>query len=333
MSKQTRNQNQWARTRAQTKDRQRRHRRRFRSYILQILFGTIIVTVLFFTLSLTVFFNINEIIITGDDGYTAEDFAAATGLELGDNLFRINTESLEQKVLEQSVEIDDVSISRQFPNALKVKLTPAEAACACYYNGQYYYVSQSGRLMDVSSVFSEDSDIILIGGIDLSHFQEGDFVEDSEEYRPMLRLVQATKKYNFDSVTAVSFSEIGEITFCYNDQITVQLGTAVELEYKLQIVQKVIEEYVQGQEGVIDAQTISKAYFRPMTMEVQEENGLVVKVGPDADSSAAADDQGDTDDGQQDTGTDDADDTTDGADDASEDGTLADVSTEDGTYA
>jgi len=58
----------------------------------------------------------------------------------------------------------------------------------------------------------------------------------------------------------------------------VQIGSVVELEYKFQIVKKVLNEYVQEQEGILDARTVSMAYFRPMTMAVQIETGKAVDV-------------------------------------------------------
>ena len=312
----------WARTRAQHKDRQRRRRRRFRSYILQILLGTILVTALFLALSLTVFFNISEIQITGTKQYTAQDFMVDTDVTLGNNLFRINTEQLEKQVLEQNVEFDSVSVTRSFPDGLTVKITPAETACACYYQNQYYYVSESGRLLKINESYAEDSGIPLVGGVDLSAYRTGDFVADSDAYIPVLRLFRTLKKYGFDGITAVNFSPIGEITFCYQNQITVQVGTTVELEYKLQIVKKVIDEYVEGQEGIIDARTVSMAYFRPMTMAVQEEKGKAVTVVEEKPSSTP--DRSSEEDGSV---------TPTGADGVTEDGTQTweDSTGEDGT--
>jgi len=269
---------QWASAHARSKDRTRRRKRRWNRYILQILFGSILVAALFFGLSLTVFFNVEKIEVLGTFEYEASDFTVETGVAAGDNLFRINTEELEEQLLAAHVNFDNVEVNRSFPDVLEVKITPAKTVCVCYYDGRYFYVSESGRLLNIMLGYDETSGVPLVGGVDLSAYHPGEFVTEDRAYKPALQFFSMIEEYNFQNVTDVRISETGELTFCYDDRVTVQIGSVVELEYKFQIVKKVLNEYVQEQEGILDARTVSMAYFRPMTMAVQIETGKAVDV-------------------------------------------------------
>lgn len=295
MSKNVWNQkNQWARARVKKTDQKRRRRKRLRSHLLQIIFGSALVLALFLVLSFTVFFHLEEVDIQGASGFTKQDFENQTGVLVGDNLFRINTGAVEKQLLQQNVRFDDVTVKRKFPDTLLVEVEAAQTACACYWKGSYYYTSLSGRLLSVSTDYDPASNVPLVGGVDLSNYNVGDFIADSKEYHAPLQFFQLAKKVGLSDIREVQISGTGEITFNYQNKMTILMGSSKELEYKFQIVEKVISDYLEGQEGILDARTIATAYFRPMTMEVQQQSGKAVSVvTADSSLSATGDAQGD----------------------------------------
>ena len=124
--------------------RRRRHKRNYTLYYI-ILFFFLSATGI--VLSLTVFFNIETITVQGSEVYAASDVLPLLGVETGDNLLRINTGAMEDALLESLPQADRVTIDRNFPSGLTVTIADGEPSAQLFYDGSYYVVSQSGRIL------------------------------------------------------------------------------------------------------------------------------------------------------------------------------------------
>ena len=61
-------------------------------------------------------------------------------------------------------------------------------------------------------------------------------------------------KYALDSITAVSVTDDGMIGASYDDRIEIDFGTALDIEYKIKMCKKVLDEKIPaGESGTIDA--------------------------------------------------------------------------------
>ena len=76
-----------------------RKKRRRRKQNLSLYYTAIffLVAVVGIILSLTVFFNVKEVIVTGNSIYTNNDIILASGIKTGDNLVRLSSSKVEKK--------------------------------------------------------------------------------------------------------------------------------------------------------------------------------------------------------------------------------------------
>lgn len=79
------------------------------------------------TIGATVFFQVETLAVTGNQRYTQEEIIAASGVELGDNLFWINKYQIEETIRQQLPYIGTIEIHRGLPSTLTFAVEEWEA--------------------------------------------------------------------------------------------------------------------------------------------------------------------------------------------------------------
>ena len=110
---------------SQTSSKRRRRRNRFRP--LYGLLVAILVIGVGVSLSMTVFFNIEQIVVAGDANqpYQKNDVVKASGVHTGDNMMRLNRETVKENILSRLIFVDSVSTRRTSPTGWSSPLNPA----------------------------------------------------------------------------------------------------------------------------------------------------------------------------------------------------------------
>lgn len=79
------------------------------------------------TVGATVFFRVETITVTGNQRYTQEEIVAASGIELGDNLYSLNKVRINQNIRTVLPYIGDLTINRSLPSSIVITVTEWEA--------------------------------------------------------------------------------------------------------------------------------------------------------------------------------------------------------------
>lgn len=232
-----------------------RRQKRKRNYTLYYIILFLFLSTTGIVLSLTVFFNIETIQVQGSEQYTQEEVLSLLDIEEGDNLLRINTGEAEDTLLRELTKADSVSVSRAFPNGLRVTVTDGVPSAQLEHDGIYYVVSQSGRILSVMDG-PETGSGILISGINLTGAAEGDYVDDvqqriweeacaaaeeadepepekPDDIQDLRTFFAALKTAEYSGVTAVDLTDDLSLTLYWENRIQVLLGSFSELDYKL----------------------------------------------------------------------------------------------------
>lgn len=93
--------------------------------IIQVLFLAAVLAAV--TVGATVFFQVEEIWVTGNQRYSQEELIAATGIQMGDNLFHMNKFAIQDQVKEAMPYVEDILIRRKLPNAITVTVQEWDA--------------------------------------------------------------------------------------------------------------------------------------------------------------------------------------------------------------
>lgn len=132
-----------ARERRHISRRRRRGRFGFVYKLLSVLAVAIAVIV-----ACVVFFRINEVTVTGNSRYTADEIIKASGIEIGDNLIALRESQTASRIRTQLPYVYSVSIDRALPDGVILKITEHTAAAAIPDAGGWWYISAQGKLLE-----------------------------------------------------------------------------------------------------------------------------------------------------------------------------------------
>ena len=83
--------------------------------------------ILALTVGATVFFRVEQVTVSGNQRYTQEEIIAASGIQLGDNLYSLNKVRIDQNIRTTLPYIGDLTINRALPSTIQITVTEWEA--------------------------------------------------------------------------------------------------------------------------------------------------------------------------------------------------------------
>lgn len=284
----------------------------------RILFGFTLMVMIVITAALCVFllFKIQVIEVTGDSVYEPSQVLDICGFEEGENLVFLSTKGKEEELEEKLPYIEDVKILRKFPTTLEIQVTAATEAACVSSGGQWFAVSDSGKILEQKS--AADEGVMEVTGLTLQNPVPGKPLQAQDEtYQKAFNDIFATlaEQKIAGEFTKLDLTDLYNITMMYQGRIEFQLGSTVELSYKVdygyRLVTQELEDTDTGTLNLSLAGDVKRAYFTPS-----------VSAPETSSSTSSATDSGDS-----------SQDATDGSDTSSDDGTAGGDTTtsDDGT--
>lgn len=115
------------------------------------------------TFGATVFFQVETLAVTGNSRYTQDEIIAASGVQVGDNLFRMNKKQISQQILRQLPYVESVSILRGLPSTITFQVTEwdAVAQVEVYDQGQ---TEENSSEEESQQAAAQEGWLISVGG-------------------------------------------------------------------------------------------------------------------------------------------------------------------------
>ncbi len=246
----------------QKRDKQRKIKQVIMSFILLVL-----VVCLGVVLSLTVFFKISKIEVTGDKVYSESLVASKCGVELGDNLFRVNADKVNKSLVSTLPYVDSVAVKRKMPGTLIIDITAAKETAAISAKKGFILLGSNGRVLDSDANMLKES-VPLIEGITVGKCTEGATVKlnDEKKQEALLSLLEAVDESGIKLLTDIKITDISNIKLIYDGRITIKVGDTSDIVNKLKRAAAAIEkedEMSLTTVGVLNVKTAPNSYFSP----------------------------------------------------------------------
>ena len=234
----------------------RKSGRLFRVYI--ILYALIIVAAV--VAGSVVFFKANRFEVTGNRRYTEEELLEVSGLEAGENLFRIPRREIARKMEESLPYLKRVNIRLLPPERVVIEVEETAPAGALISGSTIWYVDARGKLLEQ---VKENEGYPDITGLTLVEPAAGtEFVvaeEDSLKAKGLKGLLSALEaKEMLSQVQSIDFGASSSfLTMRYQDRLTVKMGLNDDFAYDLKMLAAVEEKYITenwsaGDTGTLD---------------------------------------------------------------------------------
>ena len=103
---------------------------------------------IFVLLSTTVFFNIETVEVTGASNYSVDEIIAASKINAGDNLVKLNTAKCSENIVKELVYIENAVITRSFPATIVINVEACVPAANFITERGTLLVSRGGKILD-----------------------------------------------------------------------------------------------------------------------------------------------------------------------------------------
>lgn len=196
--------------------------------------------------ALTLFFRVDSVVVTGQQRYTAEEVAAATGVESGDNLYLMDKNSIVSGMLEQLPYIESIRISRKLPDTLLVEVQECGRPMAIVQEGSAWLISPRGKIVEQTKPLAAEN-YGVIDGCELLAPSVGTKIALATEYASqqssLLALLEALEEAGeLENVDAIHMEDLSMLTMDYIGRFTVQMPYEADYGRKLRALHQIIYE-------------------------------------------------------------------------------------------
>ncbi len=250
-------------------------------------------------LTVTMLFKISAIQVQTADGvvqeaggYTSEQILQALDVHLEENIFSFDPGAKAAALEKVFPMLEDIKVERDYPGTVVVRVTEAQPAWAMQTSSGWLTLSAGLKILAEDS--TQPAGLPTLCGGDPVSMKPGDQLDFAAEPKAesaasdssasseaaaeadrrmesLNTLLAALDTAGLrDDVTRIEFEDVDEMTFLYQDRISVWLGTLNELEYKLKLAKHVLlNEDGKGcaatDTGVLDFTHISMSSTRKFT--------------------------------------------------------------------
>lgn len=239
-----------------------RRRRRKRLLTTALIVVLLIVAAV---LSLTVFFNITAIEINGESTvYTTDEISQSLKIKAGQNIFLFSTNKAEQEIMQALPYLENVKVVRKLPGTVIIDISETRTSLALPYSGGCLILSESLKIAENVSTVPENLTRIY-GIVPNSHKVGSMLATDAETGTQYLEIVISTLSEHdlLAKTSIINVSDKLNLSIVYDGRIFVMLGTANNIDYKVSMLGKLVNEEIGPDEtGELDLSLAGKGIFK-----------------------------------------------------------------------
>lgn len=216
------------------------------------------------------YFNVKEFSIHNLKRVKKDDIIKVLQQYQNQNILSINTKELKQKLLENP-EIEDVRITRHFPDRLALEIHEKETVGLIKYLNSYIEVDKNGYVIRIGGYLPKNS--IILEGLQVKEAIVGKKLDINDEllFDEGLQVAESLKRFSVFSKFKVDYitillKNINNIELKM-DKLIVRIGDVSEIDYKLRLLESVYKKLPKHVEGIITLNSNGIATFSPVTEE------------------------------------------------------------------
>ena len=251
--------------------RRRHSKRRGRgssSFLYKLLSVLVICTAII--AAMTLFFRVNEIVVSGQKRYTAEEIQNAAGVELGANMYLLNKYEIARNISGALPYIENIRVNRKLPDTLLIEVSESGRPLAVVREDSAWLVSANGKIVEELTQ-RQAGDYGKITGCELLAPEVGAPIALATEYATqqtsLLALMEALDDAGLtENVDAIRLDDLSCLNMDYAGRFTVKMAYSADYDFELEKLKRTLaNELIQSNmTGTIDLQLKSdKVFFIP----------------------------------------------------------------------
>ncbi|MDE7243227.1 MAG: FtsQ-type POTRA domain-containing protein [Oscillospiraceae bacterium] len=235
----------------------RKRKRRRRGAGLGRLLGplSVMLAVVVVVAALTMFFKVGEIEVSGNSRYTGEQIAAATGVEIGDNLVLLDKYGITQRLFVDLPYITEARINRRFPSTLTIDVTETQAAASVSGAGVYWLISRAGKLLEPVEEEQAREYLVITGAEADAPAAGSELVLNEESPLSLERLKELLgdlfERDMLARTEGIDMQNPNKLVLLYDNRFQVEMYYDADFDFKLTCLEEAVEVLQPNETGIL----------------------------------------------------------------------------------
>ena len=230
---------------------------------------SVLLTAVAVVAALTMFFKVSTVEVTGSSRYRDGEVAAASGVELGDNLVLLDKYRIAQRIYTELPYVTEARINRKFPSTLVLEVTETTAVASIQGAGGYWLLSAGEKLLEAVDETGAQ-DYLRITGLEAVNPAVSARLELPEDSPITLerlgQLLSAMERLEMlGRADGLDLSDRSALVLGYDGRFQVIISYDADFDYKLLCLLEAVKCLEPNERGTIrlNMKEANKAHFIP----------------------------------------------------------------------
>ena len=241
-------------------------------FVLSLVSVAAVVAAVF--LGLSVFFRVETITVAGAEKYSPWMVSQAAGVEPGDALLSIGEARLASRIRMKLPYVDEIKVGVRLPGTVEIQITELQVTYSIEdENGAWWLISADGRAVEQVGL-DKALGYTRVEGLAIQTPQQGSPVKalagkiidpdegtgvqqdqsDADQQLEALISIMTALEHNriIGEIALINVTDVNNLRLSYPQLLTVRLGDAQRMEYKISYLAAAVEELADTQSGELD---------------------------------------------------------------------------------
>lgn len=267
-----------------------KRKKRKQTYILLL----VLLAAAGFFLCCRMFLTISTVQVSGQSRYTDDDLILSSGLKIGDNLYDFEPAQIAQKILDGHIYLESVEVHRVLPTTVEIIVTPVLETGVVKGEIGFSIISTGGKVLETGIPYPPSELPVIVGlQLNVSRADNADLANVMDKRLEILSDInRALTENKMTGITQIDLSDTMSLTITYQDRVKINLGDKDNLNDKIRLSVRILEEVGDIREGVLNLSIDKKGFFRDESIHADFAPVLPSSSTPEEEESSGQPEEG-----------------------------------------
>lgn len=190
-------------------------------------------------------FLLSDIVVMGNDKYSADYIVELSGLKLGTHMLFCDLDDAEANISEDpNIQVE--SVTYIFPARVRIIVSERKAVAGIVGLDNNVIIDKNGYVLDMSGG-TDLSGLIQVTGVSMTGFQLGQRLGEGNDFATatLVQLISVLEQYSLTgSIKSIDLTTPLAITMIASNGLKIHVGQATDLDSKMYVLSKLLPEFV-----------------------------------------------------------------------------------------